>query len=222
MLPVEKVRHTPRREWHILVAQCGRIRNLQILPKAYRPRISTPPGVDGAARIRLRQQDAVVAAHRRERAHAAAKAARENGDLADLTLRVIDGRLRGVEDARRFALVNVAALTEYVQHLIRSRLARQPRIDARLDSGPVGYDKYVSAASDECRSQHTFKNVRNALAEGRCDTVTSDHRISNPIGVFSTTTRKVVDLYAVGTGPSCGTSTSKYKGSSNTTVSRIR
>ena len=202
--------------------QCGRIRNLQILPKAYRPRISTTPGVDGDAGLGLRQQDAVVAAHRRERAHAAAKAARENGDFADLTLRVIDGSLGGAKDASGFALVDVATLTEYVQHLVSGRLARQPRIDARLDSGPVGYDKYVSAASDECRSQHTFKNVRNTLAVGGCDTVTSDQRIPNSVGVFSTTTRKVVNLRAVGAGPSCGTSTSKYKGSSNTTVSRIR
>ena len=129
---VVEIRHPTCRELATGVAHGAHICALKRLPVAHGPLVRTAPGIDNALRVGLLHQDAVVAAHGRERTDAACEAEREDGDLADLALLVGHVLRRAAVNPCGFTLVNIFARTKHVEHLVGLRIACKPGRRARF------------------------------------------------------------------------------------------
>ena len=134
--------------------------------------------------------DAVGLGHGHERATAAAEAQRQNGHLADLPLILGNVGLGHAEHACGRDLVEILAALEEFQHVEASRPG-QPRVDPRLDAGPVGDGE----VADQGTAQHALQDLIDRLVEV---VVALDQVGPNGVVVSATAgAREVVKLDAV-------------------------
>ena len=138
--------------------------------------------------------NAVDAAHGREGAHAAGKAAGQLLHLADLALVLVHLIDRHAEGGSGVYFVNVLPGAEQFQ--LGVALAGQPRVHARLDGRPVGGHQHLAGGGQHGRAQHPLQHVRDALAVGRHDLVPPHHGLPHVIGRGGAFAGEVVDLQA--------------------------
>ena len=177
MNAVEQVSNAPGGKLLALVPHGGGVAPLQTFPERHGPRVGATPAVHHAPGFRLRQQQAVDAAHRSERADAAREAAGKFLHLANLALIACHLGDRDVKGSGRVDLVDVLTTAEQIQLGVAP--ARQPRVDARLDGRPVGHHQSVAGLGQQRRAQHLLQHVSDALAVLGDDLAALHHRVAN-------------------------------------------
>ena len=112
--------------------------------------------------------------------------------------------------------MSIDVFREQLQLVIAA--AGEPRVDARLDGGPVGDDEHVLLGGDQGGAQHALQDVGDARAVGRRHVLPCDQRSARRCGVLQRLAGEVMDLEPERTSTACSASTSEDEGAAHSFV----